>query len=98
MKLTEEQVAFYKENGYLELESYLDDREIETLYTERPNTIEKGSPRIIPEDNGPVRFVVAPHFVNGAYQPLANLQRLVMPAEQLVGRNCQPIETLETSI
>lgn len=85
MKLTEEQVEFYKENGYLKLEGYLDDREIETLYTELPNTIEKGSPRIILEDNGSVRSVFAPHFVNGTYRRLAHLERLVVPAEQLIG-------------
>lgn len=85
MKLTTEQIAFYNDNGYLKIEGCLSPQEIDTLYSELPNTIEKNSPRIILEDNGSVRSVFAPHFVNDIYSRLSKLERFVVPAEQLVG-------------
>jgi ectoine hydroxylase len=85
MKLTKEQITFYNENGYLKLENYLTADEVETLYSEFPKTIEKSSPRIILEDNGSVRSVFAPHFVNQTYSRLSRLDRFIVPAEQLIG-------------
>jgi ectoine hydroxylase len=85
MKLTEEQIAFYNENGYLKIENYLCDKEIDILYSELPKTIEKDSPRIILEDNGSVRSVFAPHFVNDIYKRLGRLERFIVPSEQLLG-------------
>jgi len=84
MKLSSYQVSFYHENGYLQIENFLDDREVQVLYSELPNTIEKDSPRIILEDNGSVRSIFAPHFVSAAYERLARLDRLVLAAEQLI--------------
>jgi len=85
MKLTDEQIAFYAEHGYLKIENYLTGTELEMLYAELPKTIEKDSPRIILEDNGSVRSVFAPHFVNACYERLSRLDRFVIPSEQLVG-------------
>ena len=84
MKLTPEQVVFYNENGYLKIEKYFSDEEIEKLYSEFPNTIEKNSDRIILEDNGSIRSVFAPHFVSEVYNKLSRLERLVIPSEQLI--------------
>ncbi len=84
MKLTQEQIEFYNENGYLKIENYLSDEELNLLESEFPKTIDKKSPRIILEDNGEVRSVFAPHFVNKCYENLALLERLVVPTEQLL--------------
>ena len=84
MKLTEQQIAFYDENGYLLMDAYLSEQEVTTLCTELPATIDKRSPRVVLEDNGSVRSVFAPHFVNAAYERLARLDRLIVPSEQLI--------------
>jgi ectoine hydroxylase len=85
MKLSTEQVAFYQENGYLQINNYLSQGEADLLYAELPNIIDRNSPRIILEDNGSVRSVFAPHLVNEIYARLARLERLVVPSEQLIG-------------
>ena len=87
MTLNPEQVSFYNENGYLKLDNYLRETEIEKLCAELPKTIEKDSPRIILEDNGSVRSIFAPHFVNETYQKLSRLERFVTPSKQLIGRD-----------
>jgi ectoine hydroxylase len=84
MKLSPTQISFYHENGYLQIEDYFDGREIELLCSELPNTIDQGSPRIVLENNGAVRSIFAPHFVNHTYDRLARLERLVVPSEQLI--------------
>lgn len=85
MKLTAEQIEFYNENGYLKIENYLNEDEVETIYSELPKTIELDSPRIILEDNGSVRSIFAPHFVNDTFRRLGRLDRFIIPSEQLVG-------------
>lgn len=85
MELTEEQIAFYKEYGYLKIENYLSEEEIKLLTLELPNTVEQDSPRIIREDNGSIRSIFAPHFVNSTYDRLSKLRRFVSPAQQLIG-------------
>lgn len=84
MKLTTEQIAFYDENGYLQIPDYFSESEIAVLCSELPGTIDRDSPRIVFEDNGSVRSIFAPHFVNKAYERLARMERLVIPSEQLI--------------
>jgi ectoine hydroxylase len=85
MKLSAEQIAFYNENGYLLIENFFSNEEVAKLYAELPNTIEENSPRIVLEENGAIRSVFAPHFVNNTYERLGRLERLIVPAEQLIG-------------
>jgi ectoine hydroxylase len=85
MRLSEKQIEFYNENGYLLIENYLSAEEVEILYAEMPKTIDKNSSRVIFEDNGSVRSVFAPHFVNDIYKRLSRLERFVVPSEQLIG-------------
>lgn len=84
MKLTDEQIAFYDENGYLTIENYFSVEELEFLAAEYPKTIEKNSPRVVLEDNGEVRSVFAPHMVNKCFDRLSRLDRFVSPSEQLL--------------
>src|SRR4051812_32166108 len=84
MKLTTEQIAFYDENGYLQIANYFSEPEIAVLCSELPGTIDRDSPRIVFEDNGSVRSIFAPHFVNKVYDRLARMERLVIPSEQLI--------------
>ncbi len=85
MKLSNEQIAFYNENGYLKIDNYFSPAEVGMLYNELPHTCEENSPRVILEDNGSVRSVFAPHFVSEIYHRLSRLDRLVIPARQIVG-------------
>ncbi|NQX43679.1 ectoine hydroxylase [Pedobacter steynii] len=87
MDLTTAQLDFYNENGYLVIENYLSEKEIEILNLELPKTIEKDSPRIILEDNGTVRSIFAPHFINETYLRLSRLERFVLPSRQLIGND-----------
>jgi len=84
MKLTDDQIVFYKENGYITIDNFLTEEEIVLLQAEFPNTIDRTSPRIIFENNGAIRSVFAPHYVNSIYNRLSKLARLVIPAEQLL--------------
>ncbi|GGE71405.1 ectoine hydroxylase [Pedobacter psychrotolerans] len=85
MKLTEEQIQSYNENGYLQIEDYLSSQEVQTLYNELPKTIETNSPRVILENDGSIRSIFAPHFINESYKRLSQLDRFVIPAKQLIG-------------
>lgn len=85
MKLNEQQISQYHEKGFLMIENYLSEEEVGILIEQLPNTIVKDSPRIILEDNGSVRSVFAPHFTNETFARLSRLNRLVIPAEQLIG-------------
>lgn len=85
MELTEEQIQFYNENGYLQIEGYLSSEEVKTLYNELPKTVEINSPRVIIENDGSIRSIFAPHFTNESYKRLSQLDRFVIPAKQLIG-------------
>ncbi|MFC0513474.1 phytanoyl-CoA dioxygenase family protein [Mucilaginibacter angelicae] len=87
MNLNSDQISFYNENGYLKLDNYLNEEEVDILSAELPKTIEKNSPRIILEDNGSVRSIFAPHFVNETYKKLARLEKFVVPSKQLIGHD-----------
>ena len=85
MKLTADQLSFYRDNGFLQLDNYFSDAEIGILKAEIPNTIEERSPRIILENNGSIRSIFAPHFINPTFDRLSRLDRMVIPAEQMIG-------------
>jgi len=87
MKLTTEQISFYNENGYLIINDYFNNREVELLKSEMPKTVDVNSPRIIKEDNGEIRSIFAPHFVNDTYSALARHKKLVEPSQQLLENN-----------
>jgi len=87
MNLTEQQIATYHTEGFLIIPQCLTHNEIELLSKELPMTIDRDSPRIVLEDNGAVRSVFAPHFVNETYLKLSKLKRFVQPSEQLIGNS-----------
>ncbi|MDW3192236.1 MAG: phytanoyl-CoA dioxygenase family protein [Cytophagales bacterium] len=85
-RLTDEQTAFYAENGYLLLEELFRSEEVDELKAAiaefRDHT---NSPNIIRESNGDVRSVFAPHYSNKLFEELYKDPRLVIPGEQLIG-------------
>jgi ectoine hydroxylase len=85
MELTNQQISFYKENGFLLLENVFDSSEMEVLLSEMDDVIKEDCPRRILEKNGSVRSFFAPHFSNELFNKINCLDRLVVPSSQLVG-------------
>ena len=86
MKLKEEQMQSYFENGYLIIEKLFSQKETQKL---QQNIKEfenlSGFPNIIYEDNGNIRSIFAPHKSNKLFDRLCKDVRLVEPSQQLIG-------------
>ena len=80
-----EQIEKDKADLVLQIPDYFTETEVDVLYAELPKTVERDSPRIIFEDNGSIRSIFAPHFVNETYERLSRHKKLVIPSEQLIG-------------
>jgi ectoine hydroxylase len=85
MELTNDQILFYKENGFLLVENLFNNKEVEALLSEMDEVIKEDCPRRILEKNGSVRSFFAPHFSNELFNKINRLDRLVVPSSQLVG-------------
>lgn len=85
MQLTEDQIFFFKENGFLLIEDVFNPEEIDLFTTEMNKIISEEDPRRILEKNGSVRTFFAPHLTNEVYDKIHRLDRLVVPAAQLLG-------------
>jgi len=85
MKLTNEQLNSYEEDGYLLIPDYFSTDELEVIATEFPGLFEENTPRKILERSGAVRTVFAPHIDNEVLYSLSRLPRLTEPAKQILG-------------
>ncbi len=88
MKLTDTQIKFYKDQGYLIVENIFSKEEINTL-KESAKIFEelKFSPNVICEKNGSIRSVFSPNNKVDSYDWLCKQKRLVEPARQLIGND-----------
>lgn len=84
MRLTEEQLESYRRNGFLVLENYFSEDELEILKDELPSIFGEDSPRRVLERSGAVRTVFASHLTNPVFQCLSRMERLVGPARQML--------------
>jgi ectoine hydroxylase len=84
MELTEEQLSFYEENGFLFLENLFSAKEVQILLSELPELFEQETPRKILEKTGVVRSFFAPDHTNDVYKCLTRLEKLVVPSQQIV--------------
>lgn len=86
MTLAEEQISFYNQNGYLVVDTLFAKSEVEMLNKEalKFNYFNE-LPNIILEKNGDIRSIFAPHKTSGIHDKLYKQDRLVNPAEQLIG-------------
>jgi ectoine hydroxylase len=85
MELSQEQIEFYHENGYLIIDSLFSKEEIEQLnrsLSEFENL--KSLPNVICEENGEIRSVFAPHKHIEGFKWLQEQGRLVEPSQQLL--------------
>ena len=85
MELTQEQIVFYRENGFLFLENVFNAEEVQVLLNEMDEVIKEDGPRRILEKNGSVRSFFAPHFTSEVFEKTNCLDRLVVPSTQLIG-------------
>lgn len=85
MRLTEEHLESYQRNGFLVLENYFSEDELEILRSELPAIFAEDSARRVLERSGAVRTVFASHATNPVFQCLSRLSRLVEPAQQMLG-------------
>jgi ectoine hydroxylase len=88
--ITPEQLDFYEKNGYLFLESFFNEREVELLRTEANRLRDKGrnssADEIIREPNGhEVRSIFAIHREKGAFEDISKHPRLRNVAQNILG-------------
>lgn len=84
MRLTNEQISAFRENGYLIVENWFSAEEVALLKRETYREFETEQPGRVLEKNGAVRTVFAAHKTNEYFARLARLQRLAEPAAQLL--------------
>ena len=84
MRLTNEQLRSYADNGFLFLPDYVSDMEIGLIKNEIPALFEEDTPRRVVEKNGVVRSVYGSHVSNETLRQLSRHPGLVEPAMQIV--------------
>jgi ectoine hydroxylase len=85
MTLTQNQIHFYHENGYLEIPNLFSKEEIEELHQEALKFEKmKDLDNVILEDNGDLRSVFSPNKLNEKFNDLYKYERLVNPVKQLL--------------
>lgn len=85
MRLTQDQLKKYGDDGYVLLPECLSYREIEMMKAQLPATFAEDSPRRVVEKDGiMVRSVYGSHLTNDVFQRLTRHPRLVGPAMQIL--------------
>src|SRR6478735_6061957 len=85
MLLTEKQLQFYDDNGYLLVTECFSAREIEQMKTELPGIFAEDSPRrVVEKDGHTVRSVYGSHMDNPVFRHLVRDNRLLGPSRQLL--------------
>lgn len=82
--LTESQIKHFHENGYLILENYFNEPEIDIIKNEVERISNMPSPGRILEKDNTVRSVLGPHLISRMFHTMINLDRFVIPAQQLL--------------
>ncbi|HYW71142.1 MAG TPA: phytanoyl-CoA dioxygenase family protein [Pyrinomonadaceae bacterium] len=84
MRLTQQQVQHYEQQGYLVLENYFSPAELELLQAELPHILAEESARRILEKSGAVRSVFASHITSEVFKCFIRLARLIEPVTQIL--------------
>lgn len=85
MQLTNGQVTFFKEQGYLMVENMFTKAEVDLLLTEMTEVIKEDCPRRILEKSGSVRSFFAPNYTNAVFDKAARYKPLVDAAAAILG-------------
>jgi ectoine hydroxylase-related dioxygenase (phytanoyl-CoA dioxygenase family) len=84
MRLANEQLKFYADNGFLFIPNCLSHTEIALIKDEIPALFAEDTPRRVVEKNGEVRSVYGSHVTNETLRRLVQHPKLVEPAMQIV--------------
>jgi hypothetical protein len=85
MKLTDQQLNNFAEEGYLFLPDYFSQAEVDAMKSQLDEIFDEDSPRRVVEKDGQcVRSVYGSHHTNELFGRLARHPRLVEPARQLL--------------
>jgi ectoine hydroxylase len=85
MQLTNGQIDVYRRDGFLVLENYFSQEELDILLNELPGIFAEDTARRVLEHSGVVRSVFASHVTNPVYRCFSRLRRMIEPARQLLG-------------
>ena len=85
MRLTQEQLKKYHQQGYLVLENCFSPAELDLLLTELRLIFAEDSEKTVWEKSGAVRTVFASHITNEVFRCYIRLARFVEPAQQILG-------------
>ena len=85
MRLSQQQIDTYRDQGFLQLDGVFDPSETAMLMAEARGILDQRRPEIVREKDGETaRTAFAAHTFNEAYRRLARHPRLIEPAMQLV--------------
>ncbi len=84
MQLTDDQVLFFQEQGFLLVEDLFSKGEVDLLLKEMQEVIKEDCPRRILEKSGSVRSFFAPNLTNRVFDKAARYKPLVDSAAQLL--------------
>ncbi|HYG10381.1 MAG TPA: phytanoyl-CoA dioxygenase family protein [Pyrinomonadaceae bacterium] len=85
MRLTQEQLQTFREQGFLCLDDHFSLTEIETLRAQLPSIFKReGLGRIVEAEGGVVRSVYGPHLKNEIFQRLSRHPRILEPSIQIL--------------
>ncbi|VVO43921.1 phytanoyl-CoA dioxygenase family protein [Pseudomonas fluorescens] len=84
MKLTQEQIKAYDEEGYILLPSLFSQQEAALMKSRLPALYQMNRDEVVKEKNGVVRTVFAAHTFDEVFARVASHPRLIDPARQLL--------------
>ena len=88
MKLTQEQIKAYDEEGYILLPSLFSQQEAALMKSRLPALFQMNRDEVIKEKSGVVRTVFAAHTFDDVFARVACHPRLINPARQLLTATC----------
>ena len=84
MKLTQEQIKAYDEDGYILLPSLFSQQEAALMKSRLPALYQMSRDEVVKEKSGAVRTVFAAHTFDDVFARVARHPRLIEPARQLL--------------
>jgi len=84
MTLEDLQVKKFHEYGYLKIDDFFTDLEIDLIRQEIAHLNEKDSPQHIYEKNGALRSILGPHLISPFFLNITRLNKIAKPALQLL--------------
>jgi ectoine hydroxylase len=84
MKLTQEQIKAYDEDGYILLPSLFSQQEAALMKSRLPALYQMNRDEVVKEKSGAVRTVFAAHTFDDVFARVARHPRLIEPARQLL--------------